>query len=115
MTVKFRVRQEFEKVWLRVTKRGHRYTFSTSLDGKTFVPLEHPASDYTGLFQGTVVWGDESVKQVGFLAINDSTLYAPENDASFDFFEMRAVSGEDQPTEEHVPTPGGKTDVKMGR
>jgi len=34
----FKAPQELERVWLRITKRGNRYTFSTSLDGRTFLP-----------------------------------------------------------------------------
>jgi len=89
--VAFRAQPGLEKVWLRVTKRGNRYTFSTSLDGKTFVPRTYPYWDTTGLFQGDVIWGDGSVKQVGLFALNGSGIRAPETDAPFDFFEVRAM------------------------
>jgi len=89
--IHFLPRQEAERVWLRVTKRGCRYTFSTSFDGRTFLPTGCPEHDRTGLFQGGVVWGNGRVKQVGLFAKNGPDTRAPEIDASFDFFEVRSV------------------------
>ncbi len=69
-----------EGVWLRVTKTGKHYVLSTSFDGKSFpyrVPYE---------------WGDGIVKRVGLFAKNSSGSKAPEINASFDFFEVKAVA-----------------------
>jgi len=88
----FGPRYEWEQVWLRVTKRGNRYTVSTSLDGETFSPMKYLIDDPAGLFQRDVLWGDGSVRQVGLFAHNSQVTAAPELDASFDFFEVRAIS-----------------------
>jgi ankyrin repeat protein/beta-lactamase regulating signal transducer with metallopeptidase domain len=97
-TTSFRADQQLEKVWLRVTKRGNKYTFQTSTDGKSFVPLE---SESVILRYGTpflfpegepnLTWGDGTVRRVGFFANNGSRDGAPEIDASFDFFEVKAL------------------------
>ncbi len=87
----FLPRHEGERVWLRMTKCGCRYSFSSSADGATFHPVEHPEHDSTRLFQGAIVWGDGRVKQVGLFAKNGPDTTAPEIDASFDFFEVRSV------------------------
>ncbi len=73
-----------EEIYLRITKRGSGYTFWTSLDGKSF----HR--------RGRFKWGDGRVKWVGLLAINGMPPRATalEVDASFDFFEVRAVPAE---------------------
>ena len=90
--VDFRAHQQFEKVWLRITKRDNRYTLSTSLDGKVFLLLESPLHDPDDLFDGGLTWGDGSVKRVGLFANNSSFGNdPPEVDASFDFFEVKAV------------------------
>ncbi len=88
----FLPRHERESVWLRITKCGCRYTFSTSADGATFLPARYPESDRRGLFQGAVVWGDGRVRQVGLFAKNGPDTRAPEIDASFDFFKVRPVA-----------------------
>jgi tetratricopeptide (TPR) repeat protein len=90
-TVKFRVRQEFDKVWLRVTKRANHYTFFTSLDGEEFIPKIFPAFDRTGRFDRGVIWGDALAKQVGIVATNGFGTGAPEREASFDLFDARGV------------------------
>jgi tetratricopeptide (TPR) repeat protein len=99
-TLKFRAHREFEKVWLRITKRGNRYAFSTSLDGETFLPLRFPRQDTTGGFKGGVPWGDGAVERVGIVAKNGPTKGAPEVDASFDFFEVRSFPRKPEPGEE---------------
>jgi hypothetical protein len=86
--------QNSERLWLRVTKRGNRYTFSMSYDGKTFLPRNHPENEGMGRFQGGIAWGDGTVRHVGLLAINGSGSAAPEIDASFDFFEVCSIDGE---------------------
>jgi tetratricopeptide (TPR) repeat protein len=100
--VLFRAEHASEKVWLRVTKRRNRYTFSTSLDGSTFVPKTSTFGDSRGLFQGDVIWGDGSVKQVGLFAVNGSGIRSPETDAHFDFFEVRSLSEKAQQAQENT-------------
>jgi len=100
--VHFRAHQGLDSVWLRVTKRGKHYTFSTSLEGRTFLPTGHPAWDSTGLFQGRILWGDGSVRQVGLFANNGSDTRAPEIDASFDFFEVRSFSDKGERPKEAI-------------
>jgi len=78
----FTVRQRLEKVWFRISKQGNRYAFSTSLDGKSFRRY------------GNRTWGDGSVKQVGLVAKNGTPSTAPDVDALFDFFEVKAFPGE---------------------
>ncbi|MHC4111897.1 MAG: redoxin family protein, partial [Planctomycetota bacterium] len=78
-TARFPMDEQFERVWLRVTKSGSWYTFSTSIDGKSFRN------------RGAFAWGDGLVKRVGILAINGLPSKAPEINASFDFFEVRTV------------------------
>lgn len=88
----FRADQQLENVWLRVIKRGNEYTFHISPDGKSFVPVQSPLRDRSGLFDGAVVkWGDGTVKRVGIFANNGSSTDAPQIDASFDFFEVKGL------------------------
>ncbi|MHC4538349.1 MAG: ankyrin repeat domain-containing protein [Planctomycetota bacterium] len=75
----FNAPAEVENLWLRVTKRANRYTVSTSLDGERF--RDH----------GEFAWGDGSPKRVGLFAENGPGSKAPEIDAPFDFFEVRAL------------------------
>ena len=85
---------EAERVWLRVVKRRNRYVFSISLDGETFLTATKAFDDPIGLHQRGVTWGKGSVKYVGLFANNGGAVGAPEVDASFDFFEVRSLSGE---------------------
>ncbi|NQT83632.1 tetratricopeptide repeat protein [bacterium] len=101
--------RELERVWLRITKRGRRYTFSTSLDGETYLPTRYPESDFTRLFQRAAFWGDGTVKQVGLFAKNGSGTEAPEIDASFDFFEVRSLPGLAGHATEAIPS--GRAEV----
>jgi hypothetical protein len=87
----FRAEQEPDEVWLRVVKRGTRCELYTSADGKTFHPVELILSRY-GRFGHRVPWPRGSVKRVGFYANNGGAVGAREVDASFDFFEVRALS-----------------------
>jgi WD40 repeat protein len=81
-TTSFSAPSGLESFWLRVTKRGYRYTISTSLDGEAFRS------------RGEFGWGDGAVRRVGLFAKNGEGSAAPEVDASFDFFEVRAVLAE---------------------
>ena len=67
-----------KRYWLRLTKRGDRYEYATSLDGDAF------------RIHGEVAWGDGSPKRIGVLAKNGGNKDAPEADASFEFFELRS-------------------------
>ena len=98
----FSAHRELDKLWLRVTKRGNRYTFSTSLDGKRFFPERCPQSPRREFSSGWLVWGDGSVKQVGVVAKNGPDSQAPEIDACFDFFELRSVPDKAMGAEERI-------------
>ena len=67
-----------KRYWVRLTKRGKRYEYATSTDGKTFS------------VHGEVEWGDGSPKQIGILAKHGGDKDASELDAAFEFFELRA-------------------------
>jgi len=69
-----------ERLWLRITKRGDRYEYSSSADGESYQS------------HGELPWGDGSPKWIGLVAKNGSNSSAPEIDASFDFFEVRSES-----------------------
>jgi hypothetical protein len=75
-----------ERLWLRITKRGDRYEYSSSADGESY--RSH----------GELPWGDGSPKWIGLVAKNGSNRSAPEIDASFDFFEVRSESIGVKPT-----------------
>jgi tetratricopeptide (TPR) repeat protein len=85
------------RVWLRVTKLGNCYVFSTSFDGKRFFPTRYPFAGRVEYFDPDLTWGDGAVRQVGLVALNGWESQAPEIDASFDFFEVRAVLKETEP------------------
>lgn len=87
----FGLAQKPRKVWLRITKRGDRYTFATSLDGKTFVSRTCPLWDANGRPQNEFIWDSGAVKRIGLVAKNGPSATAPEVDVSFDFFEVRAL------------------------
>ena len=82
-----------ERLWLRITKRGDRYEYSSSADGESY--RSH----------GELPWGDGSPKWLGLVAENGSNSSAPEIDASFDFFEVRSVSIEVNPS---LPSAGSR-------
>jgi len=66
-------------LWLRVIKHNDRYTFQASADGKSFTTC------------GNKTWADGNVKMVGIYAKNGPGSEAPEVDASFKLFEVRAI------------------------
>jgi hypothetical protein len=87
----FHIDQDVERIWLRITKRADRYTFSTSLDGKAFIRQDTPFVDPYHAFDGGLRWGDGTVKQVGLFASNSCWENdPPEIETSFDFFEVTA-------------------------
>ena len=67
-----------KRYWVRLTKRGNRYEYAFSADGKAFI------------VGGEVEWGDGSPRQIGILAKNGGNKDAGELDAAFDFFELRS-------------------------
>ncbi|MDH4239457.1 MAG: DUF1349 domain-containing protein [Phycisphaerae bacterium] len=69
----------FDKLWLRITKRGKSYECSSSVDGKTFT------------VRAVENWGDGSPKQIGLFAINGSLTNPPDVDASFEFFKVVGI------------------------
>ena len=60
-------------VWLRLTKRGNYYIYSSSTDGKSFQVY------------GELPWGNGAPKWIGLAAMNGGKVESPEVDASFDF------------------------------
>jgi len=91
-----------ERVWLRLIKRGNRYSLHTSPDGQTFLPMAPLIWDLNAVFQGYAVWGDGSVRRVGLFANNGSGPIAAEIDASFDFFEVKALVVKAEPSDSQV-------------
>jgi regulation of enolase protein 1 (concanavalin A-like superfamily) len=69
----------YDKLWLRITKRGKSYECSSSLNGKSFT------------VRAVENWGDGSPKQIGLFAINGSLTHPPCVDVTFEFFEVAAV------------------------
>jgi len=81
----------FDKLWLRITKRGTSYECSSSVDGKTFT------------VRAVENWGDGSPKQIGLFAINGSLTNPPEINASFEFFKVVAIPAKKMETESSQP------------
>jgi hypothetical protein len=81
----------FDKLWLRITKRGKSYECSSSIDGKSFT------------VRAVENWGDGSPKQIGLFAINGSLTNPPGVDASFEFFKVVAVPDKKTETESSQP------------
>jgi regulation of enolase protein 1 (concanavalin A-like superfamily) len=81
--------QDQDKVWLRVTKRRNRFELSTSGDGVTFTPLDPMRA--RGVAGNLATWGNGVVRRVGLFVSNGSARDAEPVDASFDFFEVKAL------------------------
>lgn len=81
----------FDKLWLRITKRGKSYECSSSVDGKSFT------------VRAVENWGDGSPRQIGLFAINGSLTNPPGVDASFEFFKVVAVPAKKMETEPPQP------------
>jgi len=73
-----------DRYWVRLTKRGNKYEYAASLDGNKFTVY------------GEQEW-DGRVKQIGLLAKNGGNKDAPDTDAAFEFFELRAPAPEPKP------------------
>jgi regulation of enolase protein 1 (concanavalin A-like superfamily) len=67
-----------KRYWVRLTKRGNRYEYASSTDGKDFK------------VHGEKEWGDGAPKKFGILAKNGGSKEASELDVGFEFFELRA-------------------------
>ncbi|NQU21752.1 MAG: DUF1349 domain-containing protein [Candidatus Nealsonbacteria bacterium] len=78
-----RIPFNFERLWLRVIRRGNLYEVSSSNDGKNFTA-------------GADINWEVSPAQVGILAKNGYERQASEVDAHFDSFEFRALTVEDR-------------------
>jgi tetratricopeptide (TPR) repeat protein len=108
--VNFPLLYDSKTVSLRVAKKGNRYTFSTSYDGKAFTQRIHPLNYETGQFHRGIAWGDGSVRRIGLFAINGPASGAPEIDASFDFFEVRSLPTEAEAVAEMASAPESEND-----
>jgi len=86
----YATKQNPEKLWLRIIKRGSFCELFTSTDGQSFAPPMVLATD-GGPAGNRVYWGDAPVSYVGLYAENGSAMDVPAVDASFDFFEVRAI------------------------
>jgi regulation of enolase protein 1 (concanavalin A-like superfamily) len=69
-----------KRYWLRLTKKGDRYEYSWSSDGKKWTEA------------GVKAWGDGQPRRVGLIAKNGGNKDAKELDAAFEFFELRLLS-----------------------
>jgi len=88
----FATPQDLERFWLGLTKRGNRYEFFTSFDGKSFVHCTDPISGHgRPLANGQLPWGDGEVRMAGVYVSAGTGTGAPETDASFEFFEVKAL------------------------
>ncbi len=86
----FYAEQDLDKVRLRVTKRRNWFELTASKDGKTFTPLA-PMRNAGDPMGHVVSWGDGIVRRIGLYASNGSAAQAESVDASFDFFEVKAL------------------------
>lgn len=71
-------------LWLRLTKRGNAFQYSSSTDGKSFT------------VHGETIWRDGAPKKLGLVAKTGGDEGVPEIDAHFDFFELRPLVNEDK-------------------
>jgi hypothetical protein len=82
-------------MWLRIIKRGDLYELFNSTDGESFNPMTVilPAR----LTDDNTVPGlDDPLKYIGVFADNGTFWGAPEVDASFDFFEFKVLSKQEE-------------------
>lgn len=71
--------QGLETIWLRITKRGKRFTFSKSLDGEAFDDVR------------AIEWTGPELERIGLVAQNGPNPDAPEVDVLFDFIEVVGI------------------------
>ncbi|MBN1507042.1 MAG: hypothetical protein JW955_09360 [Sedimentisphaerales bacterium] len=82
--------QNPQRLWLRIVKRGEYCDLFTSTDGQSFAPPTVLATD-GGPADNRVYCGNGAVQYTGLYAENGSADGATPVDASFDFFEVRAL------------------------
>lgn len=78
---------EWDRLWLRFTKRGDAYESACSTDGREYSVITE------------CVWGNGTPRQIGLAAMNRHETSDP-LDAAFDFFEVRSLT----PAEMNDPT-----------
>lgn len=86
----FRASQNPAKLWLRIVKRGGYCELYTSTTGQSFTPAA-ALVPYWGPMDHFEYWGDRPIPYVGVFAANGTAFGAPSVDASFDFFEVKAL------------------------
>ena len=74
---------EWDRLWLRIIKRGRAYESSCSLDGK----------EYTVIAER--VWGNDAPQRIGLAVMNEDGTSNP-LDAAFDFFEVRSLTDQEK-------------------
>lgn len=83
----FLTEQTPQTMWLRINKRGENYELYNSTDGKTFLPIKIFRGSSGNIFPLLPV----PIKNIGVFTSNYTSTTAPEVDASFDFFEFKAL------------------------
>jgi uncharacterized protein (TIGR03067 family) len=73
----------WDRLWLRIIKRGKAYESSYSRDGKKYTVIAER------------LWGDGSPQRIGLAVMNEDASPAP-LDAAFDFFEVRSLTDEEK-------------------
>jgi RNA polymerase sigma factor (sigma-70 family) len=71
-------------VWLRITRRGQKYEFASSGDGKKWTA------------NGAAAWREKGPPRVGLIAKNGGIDGVPEVDVCFDSFRLRRVPPKDK-------------------
>lgn len=74
---------KWERLWLRIIKRGNAYESAYSTDGKTYTAISER------------VWGNGAPKKVGLAVMNENAT-REQMDAAFDFFEVRPLTAEEK-------------------
>jgi hypothetical protein len=87
--------QNPQKVWLRIIKRGGFLELYAGTDGQTFAPITALVPEW-GPSDNRIYWGNTEVKYIGIYADNGTAYGAPSVDASFDFFEVKAIANMSQ-------------------
>jgi cytochrome oxidase Cu insertion factor (SCO1/SenC/PrrC family) len=88
-----------ERVWLRLIKRGNRYEYAASRDGKSFRVF------------GESAWSGEHPRWIGLVAKNSADSGAPEIDASFEFFKIREKPAGEEPVDPDAMPAGGPDEL----
>lgn len=74
-----------DRLWLRLTRVGNRYAYSSSTDGEKFT------------LHGSTVWDGEEAAFVGLTAMSPGVPLPQEVEVSFDFFEVATLSTSESP------------------